>query len=65
MKKYPDQIDGLHRYAEVYEAMGEKQKASRYYRKAANFAEQSDGFEQETIDLFLRQAQLLAGTSEE
>ena len=65
MKKYPDQIDGLHRYAEVYEAMGEKQKAAKYYRKAANFAQQSGGFGQETIDLFLRQAQLLAGTSEE
>jgi PAS domain S-box-containing protein len=28
MEKYPDQIDSLHRYAEVYEAMGEKQKAA-------------------------------------
>jgi len=38
----------------------------RDYRKVANnFAQQSGGFGQETIDLFLRQAQLLAGTSEE
>ena len=32
MNKYPDQIDGLHRYAEVYEAMGEEQKAAKYWQ---------------------------------
>ena len=31
MKQYPDQIDGLQRYAELWEARGDKHKAAEYY----------------------------------
>jgi tetratricopeptide (TPR) repeat protein len=57
--RYPDQIDGTERLAEVYEARGEKKKAAEYYRKAAAFAQKHPGFDQELIDRYLSQAKLL------
>ena len=47
LSRYPDQIDGTERLAEVYEARGEKKKAAEYYRKAAAFAQKYPGFDQE------------------
>jgi tetratricopeptide (TPR) repeat protein len=58
MKQYPDQIDGLQRYAELWEARGDKNEAAEYYQKAAAFAQQTGGFAQETIDFFLQKAEL-------
>lgn len=55
-KEYPDQIDGIHRLAQVYEARGERAKAAEYYRKAAEFARTECGFDQESIDDFLSDA---------
>jgi len=52
---YPDQIDGLNRLAQVYEARGEKSKAAEYYLKAANFAKSMPGFDQESVDWYLSQ----------
>jgi tetratricopeptide (TPR) repeat protein len=59
LSRYPDQIDGTERLAEVYEARGEKKKAAEYYRKAAAFAQQYPGFDQELIDRYLSLATLL------
>jgi tetratricopeptide (TPR) repeat protein len=59
LARYPDQIDGTERLAEVYEAKGEKKRAAEYYRKAAEFAEKSPGFDQELIDRYFSQAKLL------
>ena len=53
---YPEQIDGTERLAEVYEARGEKKKAAQYYRKAAQFAQGSPGFDRELIDWYLSKA---------
>lgn len=53
---YPDQIDGLDRLAQVYEARDEKEKAVEYYRKAADFASSMPGFDQESIDWYLSEA---------
>lgn len=50
---YPDQIDGLERLAQVYEARDEKEKAVEYYRQAVNFARSMPGFDQESIDWYL------------
>ena len=50
---YPDQIDGLDRLGEVYEARGEKRKAAEYYRKAADFAKAMPGFDQKSVDRYL------------
>ena len=59
LARYPDQIDGTERLAEVYEAKGEKKRAAEYYRKAAEFAQNSPGFDQELIDSYLSQAKHL------
>ena len=56
LSRYPDQIDGTERLAAVYEARGENQKAAQYYRKAAQFAQDNPGFEQELIDWYLSKA---------
>jgi tetratricopeptide (TPR) repeat protein len=53
---YPDQIDGTERLAEVYEARGESKKAAQYYRKAAQFAQNNPGFDQELIQWYLSKA---------
>lgn len=53
---YPDQIDGLDRLAQVYEARDEKEKAEKYYRKAADFAKSMPGFDQESIAWYLSEA---------
>ncbi len=53
LKEYPDQIDGLDRLYQVYEARGEKGKAVEYLQKAADFAASSEGFDQQSVDWFL------------
>lgn len=63
LEQYPDQIDGLHRYAEVFEAQEEKQKAAQYYRKAADFAEHAEGFDQDSVDYFRKKADELVTSS--
>ena len=59
LSRYPDQIDGIDRLAEVYEAQGENEKAAEYYRKAAEFAQSNPGFDPEAIQWFLSQANRL------
>jgi tetratricopeptide (TPR) repeat protein len=61
MEQYPEQIDGLHRFAKLYEAQGERQKAAEYYRKAANFAILDGGFDRRTVESFQQKAEDLAG----
>jgi len=53
---YPDQIEGISRFAQVYEAMGEKAKAAEYYRKSAKFATGNDDFDQESVDMYIEDA---------
>ena len=60
-KQYPDQIDGFSRFAQVYEAMGEKAKAAVYYRKSAKFATENDGFDQESVDMYIEDAKRMEG----
>jgi Flp pilus assembly protein TadD len=59
LSRYPDQIDGTERLAEVYEARGEKEKAAQTYRKTAHFAQAHPGFDQELIDWYLSKAKKL------
>ena len=61
IEQYPEQIDGLHRYAELYEGKGELRKAAEYYRKAATFADQEEGFGEESVALFEKMATELEG----
>ena len=56
LSRYPDQIDGIDRLAEVYEARGNNKKAAEYYRKAAAFAQSNPGFDQEGFDWYLDKA---------
>lgn len=59
LSRYPDQIDGIDRLAEVYEARGNNKKAAEYYRKAAAFAQSNPGFDQEGFDWYLDKAKNL------
>lgn len=61
LTQYPDQIDGLHRSAQLWEARGDNARASDFYRKAADFAKTAGGFDQSTIDRFMKKAEQLAG----
>lgn len=61
LAQYPEQIDGLHRYAQLFEAQGEQQKAAEYYNQAADFAEQAEGFDKESVEYFRKIARQLAG----
>ena len=53
---YPDQIDGIHRLAQVYEARGDRKKAADYYRKAAEFAKTAEGFDEKSVENFMNDA---------
>ena len=60
MEQYPEQIDGLHRYAEFFEEKGDLKKAAEYYQKTATFAEQAGGFGEGSITFFKKKAIELA-----
>ena len=60
LKKYPDQIDGIERLAEVYEAGKNKNKAAEYYKQAADFAKNNPGFDSEIIEYYLTKANEMA-----
>jgi tetratricopeptide (TPR) repeat protein len=62
LEQFPDQIDGLHRYAELFEAQGKNQEAAEYYRKTVEFAERAEGFEKESVAFFREKAEHLADT---
>ncbi len=49
LQDYPDQHDGLHRYAEVYAARGNKDKAIEYYKKTIEYMKTHDGFDSDSI----------------
>lgn len=57
LNEYPEQIEGISRFAQVYEAMGDKQKAAEYYRKSAEFAEKDEDFDQEAVDMYIEDAE--------
>lgn len=59
LNRFPGQIDGFERLANVYEARGEIKKAIEYYRKAATLAAMTEGFDQETINWLSDEAQRL------
>jgi len=59
-KQYPEQIDGLHRTAELFEAKGDYDKAITFYNRTADFAEQADGFEQKSVEFYRNKAEQLA-----
>ncbi len=64
LEQYPEQIDGLHRFAEVLEAKGDLLQAVEYYRKSAEFAEQAEGFEKASIENFMKKAEELSRIKE-
>jgi tetratricopeptide (TPR) repeat protein len=65
LSRYPDQIDGTERLAAVYEAKGNKKMAAEYYRKAAEFAQKSPGFDHELIDWYLSKSKHLDPKNEQ
>ncbi|MBU2646536.1 hypothetical protein KKI24_17645 [bacterium] len=57
-------IDHLHRFAELFEARGQRQQAAEYYIKSAEFTKKTDGFEQASIDNFMQKAEELGGVKD-
>ena len=55
--RYPDQVDALERYAQLYEARGDWKQAADSYRQAAEFARRSSGFDDATIADWLEHAE--------
>ncbi len=60
LQQFPEQIDGLQRFAEVFEAKGNNLKAAEYYRKSAEFANQANGFDNESVEFFMKKAKQLS-----
>jgi tetratricopeptide (TPR) repeat protein len=60
LEQYPEQIDGLHRSAELFEAMEDYDRAITFYNRTAEFAEKADGFEQKSVEYFRNKAEQLA-----
>ena len=60
LSKYPDVVDGFDRFAMLYEASGEKEKAAEYYRRSADFMRSSSGYSEELIDFALGKVELLS-----
>ena len=60
-EEFPDQIDWIDRYAQLFKAQGENDKAADYYNKAANFAKKEGGFDPTTIEFYQEQAKNIAG----
>ena len=59
-EQYPEQIDGLHRSAELFEAIEDYGEATIFYNQTADFAERVDGFEQKSVEYFRNKAEQLA-----
>lgn len=59
LERFPGQIDGFERLADVYEARGDVEKAIDCYRKAAVFATLTPGFEPETARTYAEAAKRL------
>ena len=57
LNEYPEQIEGISRFAQVYEAMGDRVKAAEYYRKSAEFAARNEGFDQDAVDMYFEDAE--------
>jgi tetratricopeptide (TPR) repeat protein len=57
--EYPDMIDPLDRKAMILEAKGEYAKAADDYRQAADYARIHDGFDDDSVQHFLGEAQRL------
>ena len=61
--RYPNQIDGLERFARVYEARENYEKAIAYYKQAEEFARSNEYFSPEMIDYYLSKVKKLSSTS--
>ena len=64
-EQYPEQVDGLHRSAELFEAIEDYDKATTFYNRAVEFAEQADEFEQKSVEYFKNKAEQLASTGKQ
>ena len=51
LKEFPDMVDGLYRYTELYDAKGDKENAIKYYQKTIDFMRPYEGFDRRTIKM--------------
>jgi tetratricopeptide (TPR) repeat protein len=61
-EKWPDQVDGLERLAQLREAQGRREEASKLFREAAAFADSHSGYDPEGIAWYRDQAERLERT---
>lgn len=61
IKNYPDDVDGIERFAMLYEARGDNEKAIEYYKKTAEFAQSNEGFDSEFVKWALDKVKELEG----
>jgi len=54
LERYPDVADGLHRYSEVYEAMGDNRKAIEYLKMTKEFMNSREGHDSEWVTKEIR-----------
>ncbi len=60
LKNYPDVVDGFDRFAMLFEARGENQKAVEYYRKAADFMKERPGYDPSSVANALNKVEQLS-----
>lgn len=58
-RRFPDMIDCLDRRAMLLEARGDNRLASEYFRRAAEYARNHDGFDEEVINDYIASADRL------
>ena len=65
LERHPGQVDGLKRFAEVYQAKGDAAKAAEYLRKSAGFMLASpEGRSPEAIQLLLDEANAVESSAQ-
>lgn len=56
--EYPEQVDGLMRWAETYAAQGNHAQAAQFYLKTADKMSQDGDFDEESITEMLAEAEV-------
>ena len=59
LNEYPDQVDGLERFARTCAAQGRKREALEWYRKTVEFMRSHDGFDEDSVAQILYEAERL------
>lgn len=59
LERFPDQVDGYERFANVYEEEGNTAEAIKYYHKTIDFMRKNPGFDEDSINWSLKKIEEL------